>query len=124
MDDFWKFANRFLDRDPWKGFETLEISMPLGYARQHGAYEIAEDDKGTTLTIEIPGCETTVVVKGVELVVTAKKGEKSKDINFGLSAFADVERISAETEKGVLTIRIPKKESVESAPREIKVVNK
>jgi HSP20 family protein len=103
------------------------------------AVEVSEDDKGLTLTVEVPGLEEKNLKVSVENGILTLSGERAEENtddsswkrserrygkfsrSFRLPETADVENISAQLKHGVLTLSVPKMEDARRRQIEVKV---
>jgi len=124
-------------------FSDFEFSAPSLFGRIGGEFvprlDVSEDDKAVTVTAELPGMEA----KDVKIEVTGNtlsiSGEKKEEIDRKEADFHRVERaygafkrcitlpgeikpdkVDARFKNGVLTITLPKEESVRGRKIEIK----
>jgi HSP20 family protein len=84
--------------------------------------DVDSDDEGLIVRLEVPGIPPEALkVETHErtLVIRAEHEDRAFTRSLRLPTDADVERIGAKLEHGVLTLRIPKSEAAK--PREIKV---
>jgi HSP20 family protein len=129
MPDF----RRMFDVEPvWRGDSRMEFTTP--------AVDVTEDDKGYTITAEVPGLEEKdidVTVSGTMLTLKGEKSfeqeEKDKDRHITERAYGafqrsfrlpeDVDRdaITAALAKGVLTITLPKTAQAQQQQKKIEV---
>lgn len=100
------------------------------------AVDVFEDDEAIFVQAELPGLRLEDVTVGVESDVLTLSGERKSEREEGFAmrerwhgAFArsfklprtiDVERIEATLKEGVLTVRLPKRESVKARKIEVK----
>ena len=126
--------HRFLDRDDlWKA----EGFVPTGDWAP--AVDIVERDHEVVLKAELPGLEAKDVTIAVENNVLTLRGERHADAevekenyhrmersygaftrSFALPATLDSDRVTADFKNGLLTITLPKKESVKARTIEVK----
>jgi HSP20 family protein len=117
---------------PRFGFPTDSAITP--------ALDISEDEKGMTLTVDLPGVEKEAVELHVEDNVLAisgeKKGEKEEEgkgytrketwsgsfrRHVALPSWANAGGIEADLKNGVLTVKVPRKPETEPRKIEVKV---
>jgi HSP20 family protein len=102
--------------------------------------DVAEDDKGYTITAELPGLDESDIDVSVTDDVLTLKGEKRAETeeknknryvcersygafqrSFALPADADADKIDAKFAKGVLTIALPKNPKAQPSSKKIDV---
>jgi HSP20 family protein len=137
FEDFnggWRssFGRSFFDVQPFWSRETAWPAIP--------AVDVGETDKAYEITAELPGIdEKNVEVKLADGVLTIKgektdeKAEKKKDYylsersygafqrSFQLPPGVDADKIEANVNKGVLTVRLPKTAEAQQAEKKIPV---
>ncbi len=106
--------------------------------RWHPAVDILENENEFNINVELPGVENNAIDMQVEKNILTLKGERKMEKkknkgkyaraeryygsfqrSFRLPDAVDADNLTASLEKGVLSIRLPKKE--ETKPRSIKV---
>ncbi|GIX32244.1 MAG: heat-shock protein Hsp20 [Lysobacterales bacterium] len=133
-------------RDPWQGIRELQREMdrvfdqffrgglPSAFPSEFGrgffapALDIAEDEKGYRIELELPGLESNdvsieledgaLIVRGEKKLEREEKKDRYHRIERSYGQFqrildlpddADAEKISANFKNGVLTISLPKR---------------
>ena len=110
----------------WRGLEDRLASVGERFT-PWPAIDAAEDDKGITLRVDVPGMEAKdveVEVSGSQLTVRGKREEERKEEKAGwirherhrgsftrsvtLPAYIDAGKVEARYDKGVLTLTAPK----------------
>jgi HSP20 family protein len=129
----WPMMRRPLWREPAWDFETtFELAAPK--------VDVTEDDKGYTLTAELPGLTEKEIELSVADGMLTLKGEKHQEKEeknkqywlsertygsfqrtFALPDGVDPDKVDAKFAKGVLTIMLPKKPEVVKAAKKIEV---
>jgi HSP20 family protein len=131
FEDFWKPSNFALMRFP-------ELSIPR---IQFPRLDIKEADKDYTITAEVPGYATddiNIEVKDDTLIISSEAQEETEEKEEGyiiqertqrsfsrltkIPQGTKAEDIAANLEKGLLTIKIPKKELI--PPKKIEISEK
>ena len=125
------FDDVFTGAPSWRAFETGSVTPRL---------DVAETDKEMTVTVELPGVDE----KDIELSLTGDvliiKGEKREEReekrgerhlserSYGtftrtlrLPFEADVGKIDASFDRGVLTVQLPKPKELQQAVRRIEI---
>jgi HSP20 family protein len=129
--------NQLFD-DVWRGFD-LPAAAGSGY-RLQPKVDVAETDKDIEVTVELPGLdEKDVEVTLADGVLTLKGEKKSERKEEGKGFYlaersygsfqrsialpegVDVEKVSAEFSKGVLTVKAPNLPEVQSNARKIAI---
>jgi len=137
FEDFnggWRspLGRSFFDVPPFSSREAAWPAVP--------AVDVAETDKAYEITAELPGIdEKNVEVKFADGVLTIKgekteeKEEKKKDYylsernygafqrSFQVPAGVDADKIEANVNKGVLTVKLPKTAEAQKAEKKIPV---
>jgi HSP20 family protein len=126
------FPRLFDDRSPFGFRPSFSVRTP--------AMDVSEDADAYKLSAELPGMnekEIDVAVTDGMLTLTGEKKQETeqKDKNYYVSereygsftrSFTlpdgiDVDKISADFAKGVLTITLPKKQEAKAAPKKVEV---
>jgi len=107
--------------DPLRLFDDL---VPEGSQVLWSAYEspvrVRHDDDGSVMTVDMPGVDESDVeltFKAGELAISGKRGERVYSYRVNLGDAYDADRIEADLDKGVLTVRAAKRP--EAKPRKI-----
>ena len=102
--------------------------------------DVAEDDDGFTISVELPGLDENDIdlsSKNGRLIISGEKSTERDDVekdyhikerrhgsfrrSFNVPEYVNEKNIKADFSRGVLTITLPKKPSVASAARKIKI---
>lgn len=138
FDEFFKGAQRYTP-SLFRSYEPAWL-LGRGFGAVNPAVDIAEDDKAITLTAELPGLgeeDIELVLRGDMLVVKGEKKtehEEKKDNyflserryggferSFRMPDNADLDKIAAQFDKGVLTVTVPCKATGKKAEKKVKV---
>lgn len=110
-----------LNWDPLRLFDDL---IPAGSQVLWSPYEspinVQQDDDGSVITVDMPGvgeADLELTYQAGELLIAGKRGERMYRYRVALGDAFDPDRIEAHLDKGVLTVRAPKRP--ESKPRKI-----
>jgi HSP20 family protein len=139
-------TNPWGDWLPLEGLERLrrELSRSLGEGVRHGAagasLRICEDPEGMTIDVEIPGVELDMVdLSATGDMITLKSERIAEDLPDAMhvhqrerwsGAFTrsivvpggfDTQKIDATCHDGLLTVRLPRRES--AMPKQIEIRN-
>jgi HSP20 family protein len=140
-DEMDRTFDRFFS-DPWAGLSLIEPKA----LRAEGwlpAMDVSETDSEVTVRAEIPGIaakDLDIAISGTTLTVSGEKeeSEEKKDENYyqcecrygsfrrvvELPDTIDAEKISAESDNGVLTIHIGKRPGTKTKKVEVKATSK
>lgn len=137
---FDRFSN--FDVSPFRRLSDIEHFWPRpnGGTMLSVDVDVAEDDKGYTITAELPGLDEKdidVSISGDMLTLKgekrAEKEEKNKNHyvcersygafqrSFALPTDAETDKIDAKFTKGILTITLPKNPKAQPASKKIQV---
>ena len=138
-------SDSFMDELPDRIRRMLEGNLPLDPVQTVGwmpAMEIVEKPDALLATAELPGLgpdDVNVNVEDGVLTISGEKTEEKKEgeaesqvylwerrygsfrRSFTLPTSVDVDKITAHFENGVLTLRLPKTESVKAKGRKIAI---
>lgn len=139
IDDVENRVNRFFERAFTEPFGAAMLTEPIGWVPP---MDIVETSKELTLTAELPGLDQKDVDVSVEDGVVTIRGEKSEERkeeqdekkvylyertygsfqrSFTVPASVDSSKITAEFEKGVLKVHMPKDGEAKPKGRKIEV---
>ena len=111
--------------DPLRLFDDLMSWEPAGSQTMWTAYSPARvqtDEDGATITVDMPGVDADdveITYADGRLAIAGKRGEQTYRYAVALGDAIDPDHIEADLDKGVLTVRAPKKP--EAKPRKIQL---
>lgn len=138
FDDAENRMNRFIDRVFNEPFGTLALPETIGWIP---AMDVAENAKELTLSAELPGMDQKDIDVSVEDGVLTIKGEKLEERkeeedkksylversygtfhrSFALPPNVNGDKVSAEFDKGVLKVHLPKDAEVKPKGRKVDI---
>jgi HSP20 family protein len=127
------FDGLFFDRSPF--FSRNELMPAINdndFWRRGHAYDIQEDDKTYTISVDVPGVKAEdIIIQLEDNVLYLSGGRKVKkdnevseskfDHRFSIGNTMDTKHITANLADGVLVLTAPKKEPEQLKPHLIKV---
>lgn len=130
MNTFTPYSNgrrvgTLLDWDPLRLFDNLMSWEPAGSQTAWTAYTPARlqtDEDGATITVDMPGvdpADVEITYTDGRLAIAGKRGDQAYRYAVALGDAIDPDRIDAELDKGVLTVRAHKKPGAK--PRKIQL---
>jgi HSP20 family protein len=137
FDDIENRMSRFIDRALTTPFDNM-LTEPIGWLP---AMDISESDDELVFNAELPGMELKDIDVTLENGLLTIRGEKTEEKkegeekkfhlyertfgsfqrSFALPTTADVAKVSATFDKGVLKVHIPKSEKAKTAGRKIEI---
>lgn len=121
MNSLFTGRGSLLNWDPMRLFDDL---VPAGSRVVWSPYEspisVTNDDDGTLISVDMPGVDrddVDITYQAGELLIASKRGERMYRYRIALGDAFDPDRIEADLDKGVLTVRANKRP--EAKPRKI-----
>ena len=142
VDQLQDSIRRMFENPFTVGTEPFAFAQPIGW---FPAVEITESDNELTMSAELPGLDRTDVKIDLDGNMLTLRGEKRAEKieegkqkeyhieertygafqrSFTLPMNVDSEKISADFDKGVLTVHLPKSRTTETHGREIAINEK
>jgi HSP20 family protein len=138
FDDAENRMNRFIDRVFNQPFGTLTLPETIGWIP---AMDVSENEKELTLSAELPGMDQKDVDVSVEDGVLTIKGEKLEERkededkksylversygtfhrSFALPPNVNGDKVTAEFDKGVLKVHLPKDAGAKPKGRKVEI---
>lgn len=114
-------ANNFFE--PFYLFSDLAWPRHSSQARTRTFYDVASDESGLTLTVDLPGVKKDdLKIEALDRTVTikSKRGDEESTASYRISKDYDIDSADATLENGVLSLRFSKAKTSNSRVIQIK----